>query len=307
MEEAALDWVIRQRDPGFDGWEDFEAWLSADPAHAEAYHRMAIADQDMAELVKAVPAAPKLPPLRAVPEPRHITRRAWMGGAIAASVAALVGVAMIERGPSTYPIETAPGARRTVDLADGSSITLNGGTRVILDHKDPRHATLERGEALFDVVHDDAAPFKVDVGGARLVDVGTRFNVLREGKTTAVQVAEGAVIYNPDSEAVRLDAGRALKAVDGDTHLQLAAVSPASVATWREGRLIYDGQTMADVAADLARWSGQPVRADPAVAGQRFRGVLSLGAQDDIVRLAPLLQVDVRRDASGWILAPRNP
>lgn len=312
METAALDWVIRMRDPGFDGWEEFEAWLGADPAHADVYHRLAIADQDMAELLAAAPVPAEMPsnvvalPQRSLPR-RPLTRRAWLGGAIAASVAGLIGLGMIERQPALYQVETAPGMRRTVTLGDGSRIALNGGTRITLDRKDPRHATLERGEALFDVVHDDDAPFKVLVGDATLVDVGTSFNVVRDGRVTAVQVSEGAVVYNPDGEAVRLDAGRRLRAEDGDPHIELAAVAPEAVAGWREGRLIYDGQTMADVAADLTRWSGETVRADPRVAAQRFRGVLSLGKDDDVADLASLLDVDVRRSGREWILSPRNP
>jgi transmembrane sensor len=303
MDDAAIDWVIRLRDPGFDGWDAFEAWLAADPTHAEAYQRLAVADADMGDLLESLPSAR---PSVVVPLRRTVSRRTWLGGAIAASIAGVIGFGVIERQPALYPVETAPGVRRTVTLEDGSRIALNGGTRVILDRKNARFATLERGEALFDVIHDEDAPFKVAVGDATLVDVGTRFNVLREGRTTAVQVAEGAVIYNPDGEAIRLDPGKALRAVDGEAHLQLTAVSPAAVAGWREGRLIYDGQPMADIAADLARWSGQPVRADPRVATRRFRGVLSLGDGDDIVRLAPLLDVDVRRDGGSWILAPRT-
>ncbi|KQX26311.1 MULTISPECIES: FecR family protein [unclassified Sphingomonas] len=322
METAALDWVIRLRDPGFDGWEEFEAWLGADPAHAEAYHRLAIADQDMAELLAVAPASAEMPsnvvplphrsqphrsqPHRLLPH-RSLTRRAWLGGAIAASVAGLIGFGMIDRQPALYQVETAPGMRRTVTLGDGSRIALNGGTRITLDRKDPRHATLERGEALFDVVHDDDAPFKVLVGDTTLVDVGTSFNVVRDGRVTAVQVSEGAVVYDPDGAAVRLDAGRRLRAEDGDPHIELAAVAPDAVAAWREGRLIYDGQTMADVAADLTRWSGETVRADPRVAAQRFRGVLSLGKDDDVAGLASLLDVDVRRSGREWILSPRNP
>ncbi|KRB82277.1 iron dicitrate transport regulator FecR [Sphingomonas sp. Root710] len=307
METAALDWVIRLRDPGFDGWEEFEAWLSADAAHADAYHRLAIADEDMADLLKtAPPQKQQTNPLIAMPERRPLTRRAWMGGAIAASLAAIVGIGLIDRQPALYPIETAPGMRRTITLDDGSKIALNGGTKIKLSRRDPRYAVLESGEALFDVVHDASAPFKVAVGDARLIDVGTRFNVLREGKATAVQVAEGAVIYNPDGEAVRLNPGQTLSARDGDAKLVLGSVAPAAVAGWKDGRLIYDGQTMAEVAADLARWSGQPVRADPRVAGQRFRGVLSLADGDDIVHLAPLLDVDVRRNGQIWVLSPKS-
>ena len=303
MDDAAIDWVIRLRDPGFDGWDAFEAWLAADPAHADAYRRLAVADADMDDLLRSLPSAR---PSVVVPTHRSITRRAWLGGAIAASITGLIGFGVIERQPALYPVETAPGVRRTVTLEDGSRIALNGGTRVLLDRRNARFATLERGEALFDVTHRDDAPFRVAVGDATLVDVGTRFNVLREGGATAVQVAEGAVIYNPDGEAVRLDPGQALRAIDGEAHLQLTAVSPAAVAGWREGRLIYDGQPMADIAADLARWSGQSVRVDSRIATRRFRGVLSLGDGDDIVRLAPLLDVDVRRDGGSWILAPRT-
>lgn len=303
MEVAALDWVIRLRDPAFDGWEDFEAWLAADPAHAETYHRLAAADADMADLLESAP-----PPTRpvVVPPRRSFNRRTWLGGALAASVAVLVGLGMIDRQPSLYQVRTAPGERRTVNLEDGSLIALNGGTAITLDRDDPRYAALHRGEALFDVVHNVNAPFKVEVGDATLIDVGTRFNVLREGRTTAVQVAEGAVIYNPDSTAVRLDAGRTLRAMDGDALLALGNISTASVAGWKDGRLIYDGQTMAEVAADLTRWSGQTVHADPRIADRRFRGVLSLGDGEDIVRLAPLLDLEVSKRGQEWVLSPKS-
>jgi len=303
MDDAALDWVIRLREPGFDGWDAFQAWLAADPAHATIYHRLAITEAKLDDLFKAplVIARSDIAPIR-----RPATRRAWLGGAIAASIAGIVGLGMIERQPALYQIETAPGARRTIALEDGSRITLNGGTRLTLDRKNARYAMVERGEAMFNVVHDENAPFRVSVGDATLVDAGTAFNVLRERGAIEVEVAEGAVVYNPDGEAVRLGPGRTLRTIDGEPHLVLGMVNPSSVAGWREGRLIYDGQTIAEVADDLARWSGEAVRADPAVADKRFRGVLSLSDGEDIVRLAPLLDVDVRRSGSEWVLSQRS-
>ncbi len=50
MEAAALDWVIRQRDPGFEDWEAFTDWLDTDPAHAQAYHEAAALDADLTAL-----------------------------------------------------------------------------------------------------------------------------------------------------------------------------------------------------------------------------------------------------------------
>lgn len=302
MDDAALDWVIRLRDPGFDGWEAFEAWLAVDAAHAQAYHRLAAADQDIGELLKTAPR----PLVAPAPQRRLFSRRGWLGGALAASLAVVIGVGIIDRQPALYDIETAPGMRRTIALDDGSRIALNGGTKVTLDRKDPRYAALRHGEALFDVVHDENSPFKVVVGDATLIDVGTRFNVLREDRAVAVQVAEGAVIYNPDTLNIRLDPGRTLRTIDNDPMVALGNMPPGSIGTWREGRLIYDGQSMAEIAADLTRWSGQTVRADPQVADKRFRGVLSLGNGEDVVRLAPLLDVDVHRSGQEWILSPRS-
>src|SRR3546814_9914530 len=67
-----------------------------------------------------------------------------------------------------YTIATVPGARRTIDLADGSRIELNGDTRITLDKAAPRFASLDRGEAMFHVRHDDSDPFVVMVGDDKL-------------------------------------------------------------------------------------------------------------------------------------------
>ena len=209
-EHAALDWIIRQRDPGFDEWDDFTAWLEEDPAHAAIYHELALAESGLDALVPAEPEQPVGTPheghsVRAFPQ----RRRMWLGGAIAAClVAALTSVLVIPR-TDPWAVETAPGVRRTVTLADGSSIVLNGGTRLMLDHRNPRYAALERGEAMFTIRHDAAHPFQVDAGDARLVDIGTAFNVVRADHVLDVSVSEGAVLYNPKGEAARIEIGRA--------------------------------------------------------------------------------------------------
>jgi transmembrane sensor len=295
MESAALDWIIRLRDPDFDDWEAFHGWLAADPAHAEAYHRLAAAEEDMTELLAAAPP----------PEPRRRSWRVWLRGAIAASLVAMIAF-HIHQGTDTYLVDTPAGVRRTVALPDGSQISLNGDTRLWLNRVDHRYANVERGEAAFNIVANSQAPFMVQIGDATLVDTGTRFNVRRRGKITAVEVAEGTVVFNPRSSAVRLDAGRTLRAIDGDGLLALGHVARHAVAGWKDGRLFYHGQTMEEVADDLARWSGQAVTVDPRVADQRFSGVLRLAEGEDMVRLAPLLDVDVRRSGQQWVLAPRT-
>ncbi|MFW2829739.1 FecR family protein [Sphingomonas sp. ID0503] len=300
IENEALDWLIGQRDPAFADWEGFQNWLEADAAHPPVYHEMAAAEAEIGEILSQRRPRQIMP---AAQQPK-VARRAWLGGGIAAMLAVAIGVASVDRA-SPYAVETGPGERRSVTLADGTQIALNGSTRLTLDHKDQRVATLDRGEAVFTVTHDETDPFTVSVGDAELVDVGTVFNVVRMAGRTEVQVAEGAVMFNPDAEAVRLDAGQSLTVLDAETAIRRGQVAPGDVASWREGRLIYDGQTMAEVAAQLARYTGKPVRAAPEVAERRFRGVLSLGDHEDVSSLGPILGVGVRRIGTEWVLTPR--
>lgn len=315
VEDQALDWVIRLQDAQFDDWEAFEAWLAGDAAHGDAYRALAVADQDAAALVSALPveaAAPLPLPTPLVLAPRHaISRRRWFGAAIAASLVAISSYAVFDGRAAPYVIETPPGMPRTVMFADGSRIDLNGSTRLRLDHNNQRQAALDHGQALFRVVHDDRQPFTVAVGNATVVDVGTVFDIVRDHGVTKVGVAEGSIVYNPGKEAVKLPAGRQLRVADGDSRIALTSAEPADFGAWQEGRLVYAGTPLRDVAADLARNLGVAVAADTRVGSKPFRGVINLGeaGRRDTTAimsgLAPLLDVRVMRDGAGWrLLAP---
>jgi len=300
IEEQAIAWLIRTRDPRFAEWESFMLWLEEDPLHAELYDEVAATDADLDAL-----AAPAPRPLIAPqPERPRVSRRFAMGGgAIAAALAVVLGYTALAPGASTYDIETAPGARRSLALADGSRIDLNGGTKLTLDRENPRFAALERGEALFTVIHDDKRPFIVETGGATLTDAGTAFNVVRTDRMTEVAVSEGVVIYGKGDERVTLPAGRALRAVDGRRAIAGDADAQA-IGGWRHGRLIYGDADFTTLAGDLSRNLGIPVAVSPGLAHRRFSGVILLegGADRAVPRAGAVLGVSARPSGNGWIL-----
>ena len=302
----ALDWLIRQRDPAFGEWEGFADWLDADPAHAELYQAMAAADADMADLIAVAPSSPAV----LIPSPPVTRRRfgGWIGGAVAASLVAVTGYGLLPQRSDPYSIATMAGERRSVTLADGSRIDINGATRITLDRRNPRLATLDSGEALFTVVHDDRRPFIVHAGGAELRDVGTVFNVVSEADGLLLGVAEGAVIYNPKHEAVTVDAGNTLRVHPGDPVVTLGHADPAAMVAWRQNRLVYDGAPLGLVAADIRRNLGLAVAVSPEVAARPFRGVIVLDRETDrvLARLGPLLDVRVERGQQGWVLAAKT-
>jgi transmembrane sensor len=301
---AALDWAIRVADPAFDDWDGFTEWLEGDPARLARYDAIVAGLAEAEAGLAATPAAVIVPVAHAVPDRRRPDRR-WLGGAIAAMLVGGIGLGAWTQRAQPYMVETAVGRSRTVDLPDGSRVTLAGGTRIRLDHGDARVASVEAGEALFRVHHDASHPFRVRAGGVDMIDLGTVFDVSLHGGTTRVAVAEGAVMVDPGGAAVRLDPGQAA-VVDGDRIVR-QRIDPADVGSWRDGRLAFDDVPLADVAADLSRHLGTSVRVVPAIAGRRFRGTLYVDRlRDDPALLGSLLGVRVRAGGSGWSLEPRG-
>lgn len=301
-EARAIDWLIRQRDPDFADWDGFTDWLSEDPAHAGIYDALASLDRDLG----ALPAPVR--PAVIVPDDAHRrrpSRRAWFGGAIAAALVGALSLPLLDSFGGTERIETAAGEHRTVELADGSRIEINGASAIELDKDRPRFARLEAGEAMFHVVHRDDAPFVVETGGARIVDLGTAFNVVRRDRQTSVAVSEGIVLYNPDREKVRLVAGQGLTARDGsEATPAVETVDVASVGGWRAGLLVYNGSPLSAVAEDLKRTAGMSVNVTPSAARIAFHGALVIDADRDrtMADLAALSGTRAERQGKGWVL-----
>lgn len=314
--ETAQLWVIRTRDRAFDDWDGLTEWLEADPAHLAAYETALVQDSWIDDLyaVGAQDDAGHDTP----PEPvaagfedhpvvvPHRRRYAW-GGAIVAAVAGVAGWVVLASG-APQDISTAPGEHRTVALADGSHVVLNGGTRITFDPDKPRVITLARGEALFDVRHDASDPFLVIAGETRLLDAGTVFNVVRENDSIDVAVAEGEVIYQPEHEAIRLNPGDGLNRVGRSGKPVLRKAQALAIGDWRSGRLHYDNAALADVARDLGRNLGRTVEVAPGVQSLRFTGTLVVDgkAQDVLSRAGPLLGVSFVPVGDVWRMAPAN-
>lgn len=300
--DQAAAWAARTADPAFEDWDGFTAWLRIDPAHAEAYDLVMAAAADATDALRTLQPAVPISAANDDPAP-GLMRRRWFVGALAASVAALGAVGLWQMQPGAYVVETAPGETRMIALEDGSSVLLAGGSRIELDHRDPRFAELEAGQALFRIRHDEATPFRVDVGRNELVDLGTVFDVRLSGDLTTVAVSEGAVAFNPRAQNVRVDPGHVLTNVAGSAEYRLDTIAPSQVGEWSEGRLTFQDAALEAVAADLSRATGVSFSVAPGGAQRRVSGSLLLEpVKKDPASLGPLLGVKVRKADSGWVI-----
>ncbi|WP_336974896.1 FecR family protein [Sphingobium aromaticiconvertens] len=304
IQEEALGWVIRTRDPDFIDWTGFTAWLEADSRHAAAYDVLATDDADLAALVPSEPVIVP-PPANDVGEPGWRRWRWLAGGAIAAALVATLSIATLNR-TDIYTVTTKPGETRVIALEDGTRIDVNGGSTLRLDHKNLRFAALDQGEAAFTVTHDEHDPFRVKVGETVFEDAGTVFNIVHSGTTTRIGVSEGLVVYNPESEAISLPAGRAL--VEDAAGLRLSAVDRQAVASWRQGRLIYDNAPIGEVTGDISRSLGVRLDGTSSAKAMRFTGTILLDkdAPRFFARTAPLLGLSAVRQGDAWLLKEKD-
>jgi transmembrane sensor len=183
---------------------------------------------------------------------------------------------------------TRVGERSTIRLADGSVVTLDTASRVSLDlTATNREVHLLKGQANFQVAKDKARPFVVYAADRRITAVGTAFDVRLDQRGVCVTLVEGKVAvdqlatraeHQTHHESVartQLEAGEQLTAPVGGTASVRGAHLERST-SWREGRLVFEADRVADAIAEMNRYSPAPiVIADSSIGDLRISGVFS--------------------------------
>ncbi|MEA3012528.1 MAG: transrane sensor [Sphingomonadales bacterium] len=301
IQAEAIAWHIRLRNGGAADWDAFVRWLEGDPARSAAYDAVALADAALTPEAFAAPAA------NDDEEGRWSTGRRWATALAAAAALFLLGlIAMpwLTAGPDRYEVATAAGQHRTAPLGDGSSVQLNGATRLILDRNDPRFAELVAGEATFSVRHDAAHPFVVVAGDHRVQDAGTTFNLIRDRGRFTVAVIEGSVVYDRGGAAVPLAAGQTLRA-DQAGRPVVGREDPQAMTGWQRGQLSYRAAPLETVAGDLSRSLGVEVAIDPELMALPFTGSVRVD-RDAVTSLASALGLQARRTGDSWLIEPHS-
>jgi transmembrane sensor len=224
-------------------------------------------------------------------------------GLLAGGMALAAGGAVLMLADRPVSLKTGPGEIRTERLADGSSVALGPDTRIAVRiGRNERRVELAAGEIYLNVAHDADRPFLVHSGGMRVRVTGTRFSVSGSATLVQVAVAEGEVRVREHAaapaEEVALTPGQRLSAEAGKAP-RLSQVPPEAVGSWREGRLIYQDETLASVLADLRRFTGLKVTAeDPRVAALRLTASFPLQNRAVVqdIALALGLRVEQRGD-----------
>ena len=134
--------------------------------------------------------------------PRRESSNTWIYR-IAAGIVLVVGVGLyffFNQSNNIKPVEVIAKQNSVTDtLPGGSEVVLNKKTtlKYAFDKKKKEHKVKLKGEAYFNVRHDEGERFLVEANGVYIRDIGTSFNVKAYPDTDIVEVVveEGEVVF----------------------------------------------------------------------------------------------------------------
>ncbi|AGA79993.1 FecR family protein [Echinicola vietnamensis] len=163
--------------------------------------------------------------------------------------------------------ENPAGVRSTLNMGDGSTISLNASSKLSFpEHfSDTVRLVKLEGEAFFDI-EEDGRPFIVDLGNTMVEVMGTTFNVrnpkngelavaLISGKVKVKDDAGNQVILNP-SEMLRFHQ-------NGDR--SLTSFDPLEVTGWKNKVLVFRKADKDEIIRKIRDWYGVEVSCDPRI------------------------------------------
>ncbi|WP_411379854.1 FecR family protein [Pseudomonas sp. MPB26] len=215
-----------------------KAWCAQSPEHAQAFEQAKMLWKQLA------------PALDQMSQPRSFGRRAFLGGAIAASAAVVMVRVGVPGGFAglTADYRTEVGEQRQVRLSEGVSLELNTQTRI---------SRVGQGIELFEgeveVVAHVAQPLRVQAGAGWVSAAQARFNVRNTDQNVCVTCIEGSLSVDIAGRSVRLDGGRQL--TYGATGVsEVTTVDTQAVVAWREQVLVFNNATLATVVDEINRY-----------------------------------------------------
>ena len=309
---------------------ELQTWLLEDPANQAVLEKMARLWDKMDSLSRLSAMVPQ----PAAPEKAARIYNPYV--ALASAVVLGLSVALfwsasrdsdiasqITQRPAEIFYETAIGEQQTHLLEDGTKINLNTNSRIgIRFTPDARRLYLESGEVHVEVAKDPSRPLSVLAGEHIIQAIGTAFNIeIRPGQEIELLVTEGTVrigeqqgstdtglkdveIILPRS-AIVITAGQEL--VTGNEGKVAQPISSDDIQvklSWREGNLIFRGESLAEAAQEVERYTGvEFIFVDENLKEERVSGFFKAGdVEGMLAALKENFDIEFQRESKKRVL-----
>lgn len=273
-------------------------WLGDSPTHRWAWQRVENLQAQLGQLPSGV--AYQVLDHAPITGPQ-LGRRSVLKGLVLLGGAGSLGWAGTGQAPVWLADQrTAVGERRTLQLADGTRLTLNTASAVDIEFSpQQRLITLRAGEIQVQT-GKDPRPFIVRSAQGDMQALGTRFDVRQHDGSTALSVTEHAVqIRLNDGRTQRVNTGQAIT-FGNDYFGALQAANPGSE-DWVQGRLLVDAWPLNRVLGELSRYRAGYLGCSGDVGNLLLSGAFPLDDIDAaLAAITRALPVEVVRRTRYW-------
>lgn len=306
IKDEAAAWLIRlDRDDPLapDEHQQLVEWANRSPGHRRELHRLAGLWQQSNVLTELSVPLGELSPIK---KPKLLNSSKF---SLAAGMAATLLLAVVVglNWPRLDGIEatnglyvTQVGEQQLIRLADTSTVMMNTDSEIRVEHNGQfRDVFLLKGESHFTVAKDAERPFRVYAAGGRIDAIGTAFSVYLRAGAVDVTVTEGKVnlvtleelVSNPlekiQNGAVvtptKLSAGQFVSLADDGAGVvsTLEARELSRKTAWTKGSLVFSGESLSEVVAEVGRYTDIKIEFSEASLGKiRVGGVFPVGETD---------------------------
>lgn len=195
---------------------------------------------------------------------------------------------ILTESPVTSILFAPLGSRISFSLPDGTNGWLNSGSS--LEYSLPFNKNRQvniLGEVWFDVAHDANHPFEIAAGNSKVKVLGTKFNlnaypeedyievVLEEGKVEFSATGNSSKVMMKPNERLVFNAGA----------INIEKTDASKFAAWKEGKLVFRGDPMKEVARRIERWYNVDMElVDKELEQYVIRGIFQDDSLDEVMR-----------------------
>ncbi|MGN6603214.1 MAG: FecR domain-containing protein [Ginsengibacter sp.] len=242
--------------------EELQQWLKEDPSHQNEFEDLKVLWNDSAKAAlhpfNTENAWQKISAqISPVSEGKVVRMFPWKKAfAIAASVIIILGFFYFynTNSKTEWKEIVARVSNETIQLADGTIITLRKGSSLSTPDnygKEVRKVQL-KGEAYFQVHHNEKKPFNVITNKSLVRDIGTAFLAESNDSVEQVMVTEGKISFSAKSAEEKpliVKAGEA--AILKQQRPILKTIESKNMLSWKTNVLVFDNTDLQQVAEDL--------------------------------------------------------
>ena len=213
-----------------------------------------------------------------------------------------------ELSPLTVTAER--GERSSVELPDGTKVKLNSASHLVYPGNFNRERRVKlSGEAYFNVTHDKAHPFIVELGNIEVRVLGTSFNVssYEDQENIVVVLLKGKVEVISGAKSYVVHPNEKIVYNKPTSTLEYAKVCASDYIEWTKGNLYFENESLETIVNVLSRTYNIDIRFDNDVLKkERFTGTIgNRGVNDALERLSRASSIHYEMQDSVIVLKKR--